>query len=685
MAQEFFLDGEIVEPLDRYRQGTVALVRLATGEELQAFIPTWRLARGDRVRGHYRKARRYATPVNPEAVEVQPGKADTFQRELGQAILNALPGFGYRRALNLANLGVDAFVYLKGEQPIERFFDNAEHRALEECKEALKSWRWYFSRLEGLVRQGFTPLEGAAALEEIGANAETLAQENPFLLVQCRGIRYHALVQRFQRTSAMGALLEEIKTQIFSQGDTLIPLSAIPLSEEEKEQGLREAGINLFHKGGYASLLRLRSLELSLLDNIDGESSIPSLQAPKELSSEQAAAFSLVKHRIAALTGGPGTGKTFTIGRLVATARQAGVKVSLIAPTGKAAQRMQEVAGVEAFTIHRALGINPSQPFPEPSPLPSGLVILDEASMVGLEELGWVLDALKDGSCLLLVGDADQLPPVSPGAPFSDLLGLVPTVALQAVRRQSEQSRIHRAARMVLAGEKLEDLISDQPSDLLYRKDNNETLLRHLVNTVRWYREQGFPLTDMQVLTPMHGGPLGTRNLGKVLRDIYRPDRKGRSLELGDGTLAGEGEKVIFNENQPRWGIMNGTVGTIADIGEDTFVLETSEGLISLPRHLARVASQGYAITVHRSQGSEWPVVILVLPEGPLTRRKLVYTAITRAKQQIIVLSEVDLNQPLPMERHRHTYLRYFKERLSRERAKEQTLAQVENANPPIA
>jgi ATP-dependent exoDNAse (exonuclease V) alpha subunit len=279
--------------------------------------------------------------------------------------------------------------------------------------------------------------------------------------------------------------------------------------------------------------------------------------------------------------------------------------------------------------------------------------------MITLPDLDRLLRALPERSALLMVGDADQLPPVGLGQPFADLVGRVPTVRLQVTRRQDKGATgILEAARRALEGEPLREVLIKRPPDLLYRKVGSpEEATRLVVELAAYYLKQGLSLWEFQVLTPIHAGPLGTQALNALVRSVV-PKERSRPLELSGGVVAYVGDKIIFDENKPLLGVMNGTMGIVRVVGEDTFLLDTGEDLKELPKGVAAQASLGYAITVHRSQGSEWPAVILVLPESPLSTRKVVYTALTRAKRQAVLLSLLDLeNRPLPKDRRRRTYL----------------------------
>ncbi len=649
--------------LERYREGTLVTLDLEGKESERFWIPTWRLAEGDWVQGPFLPGRRFWYPPKPELVKVFPREADPVARELGQVVYTVAPGFGYQRSLKLGR-DPDAFAYLLGEKPIDPLFAPPERYQLKEAKEQLLSWRWFFEALRELVQAGFTPLEGQRILDALGEPALDLVRKNPFLMTQVEGVDYTSLVARFRRRDPLGELLQRLKEEYVGSGNTAVPLASLAKSETEVQKLLQETSGQVRFERGYLALSRFADLEEEICENVREASSLPEIPPPEGLGEDQAPVVGLIRHRIGVLTGGPGTGKTYTLSRLVQALMRQKVPVTLVAPTGKAAQRMAQLAGIEARTVHSFLRTRPHEVFRTSSVrFPVGLVVLDEASMLDLETMVLVLRSLPEGASLLLVGDVDQLPPVQPGQPFADLLNLAPSLRLKSVRRQADpRSALLRAARASLEGIPWREVLKGQPEDFLYRRvrepDEVHALLRFLVS---YYLDRGFGPEDVQVLTPVHEGPFGTKALNGVLREVFRQAREASSsryVELGDGHIARVGEKIIFGENRFDYGVANGTTGIVEAIDDSEFTIRVGESYLVLPRSLAAQATLAYAITVHRSQGSEWRAVILVLPESPLTTRKLVYTGITRAKEQVVVLSTLDLEEvPLPKDRERTTWL----------------------------
>lgn len=639
-------------------------VLLSDGKrEWEALLPLRAVAEGDEVQGLFYARKGVYYPLRENSVQVREGKGDPFGREFAYAVLMAVPQIGQGRAQRLARMGRKAFDYLLGRKSLAELYTSAEHRAFKETKEALIEWRWYFEALEELTRLSLSPLEGALALAQLGLRALGLARKDPFLLCQVEGVSYEALSKRLGRESPVGKLFDSMKAHIEATGDTLVHRKRIPLSDGALAEALKAAGDELYVEGEWFTFRSLREEELELLYALEEDSPIRLPPPPDELTPEQKEAFLLPGSRIGVLTGGPGTGKTFTVSRLVRSALQAGIEVTLLAPTGKAARRMTELSGLPARTIHSALRVHPENPFASATALPRGLVVMDEASMADLKTMGLVLSALPPRSSLLLVGDANQLPPVSAGSPFADLVGRAPTVRLSVVQRQGKESGIVWGAYGLLEGRPLP---KEGYPDLQYIYGEEEVLLRELPRLTKRFLSEGYRSEEVQVLTPTHEGPLGTRALNDLLQGIYRPNQAGPFLNLPMGR-AYVGDKIVFNENRLAQGVANGTMGVVEEILPDRFILSTPEGVLEVPKGLSAFASLAYAITVHRSQGSEWPVVLLVLPRSGLVRRKLVYTGLTRAKAQAVILSTFPLHEAsLPVEAERKTYLKLYFERRGR-------------------
>ncbi len=366
------------------------------------------------------------------------------------------------------------------------------------------------------------------------------------------------------------------------------------------------------------------------------------------------------------ITGGPGTGKTTILNGILSLLGQMQLRCLLAAPTGRAAKRLTEVTGEEASTIHRLLeaGIDPGTgkmffARDEDNPLKADAVIVDEMSMVDVELLYALLQAIPQGKRLILVGDPDQLPPVGPGFPFSDMLrsGQLPTVRLTEIFRQAQKSLIVMNAHRVNRGE-MPDLKTVNSDFFFLRRSNEEgvaQLIRDLCST-RLPKNMGIPPEQIQVLSPTRKGGVGTMNLNRLLQETLNPPSPDKKERQFGEFLFREGDRVmqIRNNYDILWkktdgsavgaGIFNGDVGIIREINPSaetmTVVFDDREAEYDFTQ--LNELEPAYAMTVHKSQGSEYRAVILTAWNGSpyLLTRSILYTAITRARELLIVVGK---------------------------------------------
>ena len=371
------------------------------------------------------------------------------------------------------------------------------------------------------------------------------------------------------------------------------------------------------------------------------------------------------EHGVLILTGGPGTGKTTTVRGIVSLFERMGLAIVLAAPTGRAAQRLGELTGREAQTVHRLLGMSWNEATHEVTftkgekePLEADAVIVDEMSMVDLPLFAALLRALRPGTRLVMVGDADQLPSVGPGNVFSDLIrsGKVETVFLREVFRQAERSAIIRNAHAVNAGEPPR-LQNDQGDFYFLCRRDAQRAVSTVVELCRTRlpEKMGIPVSDIQVLTPTRKGPAGTENLNRLLQEALNPAKPGQpEVRWGDRVYR-PGDRVMQTRNDYDilWekedgtvgsGVFNGDVGHVQAIdpaGEWLAILyEDRKALYSL--EMLSEIDLAYAQTVHKAQGSEYPCVVLcAMPSAPgLMVRGVLYTALTRARELLILVGD---------------------------------------------
>lgn len=354
--------------------------------------------------------------------------------------------------------------------------------------------------------------------------------------------------------------------------------------------------------------------------------------------------------KVTIITGGPGVGKTTLVNSLLRIVSAKSVRVALGAPTGRAAKRLSESTGMQARTLHRLLEFDPkTMAFTRnrDNPLAADLVVLDESSMIDVVLMHRTLAAVADGAALWIVGDADQLPSVGPGAVLADLLasGRIPTVRLTEVFRQAQTSRIITNAYRVLQGQFPSKPAPGEFSDFyLIPGDEPEDITDKLLRTVaERLPRQGFdPLRDIQVLVPMQRGGLGATNLNAILQERLNPDAKPRITRFGQ-TYA-PGDKVMQVINNYDKDVFNGDIGRVQAIDEEEGTMQIDFEGRRVDYALGELDELvlAYATSIHKSQGSEYLAVVIVLAmqHYTLLQRNLLYTAITRGKKRVVVIGQ---------------------------------------------
>lgn len=387
------------------------------------------------------------------------------------------------------------------------------------------------------------------------------------------------------------------------------------------------------------------------------------------------AVLECVKHGIMILSGGPGTGKTTTINTIIRYFDEEGMDILLAAPTGRAAKRMTEATGYEARTIHRMLEINGGMEDGSrarferngENPLEADVVIIDEMSMVDIYLFQSLLEAVSVGTRLILVGDVDQLPSVGPGQVLQDLIESksFPTVMLKKIYRQAGESDIVMNAHRINMGQKI--ALNNKSKDFFFLPRNEvQVIYKHMIQLIteklpRYVEAQPY---DIQVLTPMRKGSLGVETLNEILQRYLNPADPSRKEHAAGDRIFREGDKVmqIKNNYQLEWeivsqygiridsgsGVFNGDIGTIRRIREESSTVQVEYDEHRLVEYTFSQLDEielAYAITIHKSQGSEYPAVLLPLLSGPkmLMNRNLLYTAVTRARKCVTILGSQEV------------------------------------------
>jgi exodeoxyribonuclease V alpha subunit len=365
---------------------------------------------------------------------------------------------------------------------------------------------------------------------------------------------------------------------------------------------------------------------------------------------QEAAVRLALTQRVAVLTGGPGCGKSYTVRAIVALARAKHAKIMLAAPTGRAAKRLAELAGLEAATLHRLLQLRPGgdAAFDRDHPLDADLVVVDEASMLDVLLANKLVKAVAPGAHLLLVGDLDQLPSVGAGEVLRDLLAAerLPRVRLTHVFRQAQRSGVVTNAHLINAGQP--PVTRGLADFFLFAEDEPDQVADLVVDIVanRLPRRFGLDPRDVQVLCPMHRGPAGAGALNERLQAALTPAREGLAERRFGGRVYRVGDKVMQlrnNYDKGTAGVFNGSVGVVTALS-----LEESELRVLLDED-EEVAygfdeldelTHAYAVSIHRSQGSEYPCVVIPLTTSAwlMLQRNLLYTAVTRAKRIVVLV-----------------------------------------------
>ncbi len=408
---------------------------------------------------------------------------------------------------------------------------------------------------------------------------------------------------------------------------------------------------------------------------------------------QKQAVIQAVRCGLLVITGGPGTGKTTTINALIAYFESEGLQILLAAPTGRAAKRITEATGCEAKTIHRLLEISGTKPGSgaetsfardEKNPLDADVIIIDEMSMVDICLMHALLKAVPVGTRLIMVGDGNQLPSVGPGSVLRDIVasGEITVVRLTRIFRQASESDIVVNAHKINRGEHIR--LDNQSKDFFFlQRQDADVIIRVVIQLVReklprYVHAEPF---DIQVLTPMRKGLLGVERLNRILQEYLNPpDSAKREYALKDGVFR-EGDKVmqIKNNYQIEWkicgrygipvekgtGIFNGDMGVIREINpqEQQITVEFDEQrMVVYPYDSLEELELAYAVTIHKSQGSEYPAVVIPLLSGPrmLMNRNLLYTAVTRARKCVTLVGDVHTFDRMidnTMEQKRYTTL----------------------------
>ena len=459
----------------------------------------------------------------------------------------------------------------------------------------------------------------------------------------------HCYTTRKQLIGKAKELLEVEEPELEITLDEMIRTNDVIRDEAEDREAIYLPPYYFSESGCAKRLLRLMSCGKKKSE--DTEEILKKVAASSEITYDEIqwqAVKTAVSSKVMVLTGGPGTGKTTTTLGIISAYKQAGCQIILAAPTGRAAKRMSEATGMEAKTIHRLLEYKPPEGYQknEEHPLEGDVLILDECSMIDIMLMYNLLKALPQQMSLILVGDIDQLPSVGAGNVLRDIIdsGCVPVVRLTRIFRQAQGSRIIMNAHRINRGECI-DMRGGKDADIFFAtKESNQEVVDTIVqycktNLPRYYHVD--PLQDIQVLTPMQRGECGAVNLNQVLQEAMNPSKI--FLRRG-GTQYRLKDKVMQIRNDYDKEVFNGDIGAITkvDVEErELTVLFDEREVVYDVTELDELAL-AYAVTIHKSQGSEYPIVVMpfTMSHFVMLQRNLLYTGVTRAKKILVLVGE---------------------------------------------
>lgn len=463
-------------------------------------------------------------------------------------------------------------------------------------------------------------------------------------------------VQRWIREAAIGLSLSELKVKEMCQellNEKRVVVRNLTVKDEKGKEHQNIPCVSLFSVG-----FSERKVALNIKRIMDLAPALSSTEeeilnqyvmdpARKLDDSQKNAGLNVFKSGVSILTGGPGTGKTTTLRTIVAAAKFMKKTVVLVAPTGRAAKRMEEAIGEAASTIHRALKFSPDGfVHNEHNPMEGTFFVIDESSMLDIDLAKNFISAIPKGARLLLVGDSDQLPSVGAGDVLKNLIdsNMISVSRLTKVHRQSDGSGIAENAAFVREGKSVK-IAGDPWSDdfsVISAKDNL-AIRESIRDLIDGYLNQGFKHEDIQVLTPQKNKDCGTESLNHELRSLLNP-RKPSATELNSRFCLGE--RLMQVKNDYALGVFNGDIGTVVKVSDEKMNLVMEDGReVEFPKESFGKLVYAYARTVHKSQGGEHPIVIIPIAKDHFytLNRSLVYTGITRGKVRVCLVGSGDI------------------------------------------
>ncbi len=677
-SREEVVEGVVEDVLFRSDDGRFTVIRLVVGdadsndERPTAVGDLGQIAPGENVRlvGRWTEHAVYGprfrvTSFTPTIPATEQGMV----RYLGSGLI---PGIGPALAARLVErFGQDTLDVIATQSARLREVPGIGRQRAQSIAEAVRQRRVEAETMSFLHALGMGPATAREIVRKYGADAPRVVRDDPYVVAeQIRGIGFRTADRIAEALGIAGDDIRRVQGGILHLVGRAVDEGHVFATRQQLHEGLEQ--LDVPQDSLDEALLQLRARDLVVVEDdavyppvlyraerlvaeaLTELARRPKIRQPLKThdpsltDTQRSAVQASLETHLLVLTGGPGTGKTTTVRAIVQAHEALERRVALCAPTGRAAKRLSNAAGAQAKTIHRLLEWNPATGGfnrDQRMPLDAELILVDEASMLDIRLASQLLAAIPVSATLVLVGDVDQLPPVGPGQPLRDLIAskICTTIRLHEIFRQAQLSAIVRGAHAVLQGHMPEPTPTGTRGDgdlFLIPATDPDTIAERLVQALkRMSVAYGFdPLADVQVVTPMRRGPLGTHRLNEVLQEAFNPDTRDTTTL----TAFRPGDKVMQLRNDYDKEVFNGDLGEVARIeGGVTYVLFDGREVQYKADELDAI-TLAYACTVHKVQGSEFPAAIIVLHSTHfvLLNRALLYTALTRAEKLVVLIGD---------------------------------------------